>query len=84
MTWDETSPQPRSKSRDITNLDLYEDGIVGSEGSKSRRLELLSQLSLPEHLSTKSLLQMLNTFLTYDQYKQAVDQLNGRSTTQAE
>lgn len=84
VTWDETLPQPRSKSRDITNLDLYEDGIVGSEGSKSRRLELLSQLSLPEHLSTKSLLQMLNTFLTYDQYKQAVDQLNSRSTTQVE
>nr|WP_317413423.1 DUF4093 domain-containing protein [uncultured Solibaculum sp.] len=76
VTWDETTSQPPSEGRDITNLDLYEDGLIGSEGSKSRRLQLLSKLSLPEHLSTKSLLQMLNTFLTYDQYKQVVARLD--------
>ncbi|MCO7135968.1 DUF4093 domain-containing protein [[Clostridium] leptum] len=76
VTWDEIPYQRPKEGRDITNLDLYEDGITGTEGSKSRRLKLLSMLSLPEHLSTKSLLQMLNTFLTYKQYKEAIDQLD--------
>lgn len=76
VTWDEIPYQRPKEGRDITNLDLYEDGITGTEGSKSRRLKLLSMLSLPEHLSTKSLLQMLNTFLTYKQYKEAIAQLD--------
>ena len=44
----------------ITTADLYARGILGREGSREKRLELLKSLSLPEYLNTKELLRALN------------------------
>ncbi|MFR7951503.1 MAG: DUF4093 domain-containing protein, partial [Acutalibacteraceae bacterium] len=51
---------------------LYEDGLSGRPNSKALKKKLLSQLHLPEHLSSNALVQILNLFMTYDEYKQAV------------
>ena len=53
-----------SRSRSITNADLYARGLSGREGSAQRRRALLKRLELPEHLSTAALLEVLN--ILYD------------------
>lgn len=62
--------------RKITKLDLYEDGLSGKENSEQLRLKLLKHLQLPERLTANALLQVLNTFLTYEDYKNAVKEIN--------
>lgn len=68
-----------TKKREITKLDLYEDGLSGKPDSNALRLRLLKHLDLPERLTSNALVQILNTFLTYDEYKQAVEAIkNGQ------
>ena len=59
------------EKREITKLDLYEDGLSGRENSDELRKKLLSHLDLPERLTSNALVQILNTFLTYEEYKKA-------------
>lgn len=62
-------------TRKITHTDLYDDGFSGTADSKTNRAMLLRYFSLPERLSKNALLQVLNTFVTYDEYKAAVAQI---------
>lgn len=52
----------------ITNIDLYDAGLMGKDNSKEKRRKLMKALSLPERLSTSSLLKILNTFVTYEEF----------------
>ncbi len=61
------------KSRKITKNDLYEDEITGKKNSRQIKADLLKYLELPERISTNSLMQILNVFMTYDEYKRAVN-----------
>lgn len=61
--------------RQITHADLYDDGFSGTADSKANRAALLRYFALPERLSKNALLQVLNTFATYDEYKAAVAQI---------
>lgn len=63
-------------SEQITGADLYEDGFSGTDGAQERKKALLRYFSLPERLSKNSLLKVLNTFVTLDEYKQAVKAVN--------
>ena len=63
--------------REITKLDLYEDGLSGRENSDALRKKLLKHLDLPERLTSNALVQILNTFLTYEEYKKAVEEIKG-------
>ena len=45
---------------EISKADLYALGLVGREGSHEKRKLLQRQLGLPEHLSSNSLLRILN------------------------
>ena len=58
----------REERRLITNLDLYEAGLVGKDNSKEKRIRLMKALALPERLSTSSLIKILNTFVTYEEF----------------
>ncbi|MDR1629568.1 MAG: DUF4093 domain-containing protein [Oscillospiraceae bacterium] len=71
----ETSEQPR---RMITNADLYAFGFSGTKNAKERRLRLLQALSLPARLSTGALLKTLNTFLSYEEFLEAAQEISGR------
>ena len=64
-----------TEKREITKLDLYEDGISGRADSDALRKKLLFHLQLPERLTSNALVQILNTFLTYDEYKKAVEEI---------
>ena len=60
----------------ITNIDLYEWGLSGRENSKEKRKLLLRRLDLPERMSSSSMLKILNTFVTYEEFENTVKELN--------
>ena len=64
-----------SDRRLITNIDLYEWGLIGRESSREKRVKLLKSLALPERMSTSSLIKILNTFVTYDELEQKIKEL---------
>ncbi|MBQ7117934.1 MAG: DUF4093 domain-containing protein [Clostridia bacterium] len=65
----------RTEKRHITNIDLYEYGLTGRENSSEKRKLLLKKLALPERLSTSSLIKILNTFLTYEEFIETLKEL---------
>ena len=69
---EEMSSQPR---RQITRSDLFTAQLTGCAGSQERRKKLLHQLDLPEHLSTKALLQVLNQLMSYEEYTKVIQTL---------
>ncbi len=69
----------QSTRKEITKIDLYEDGLSGGPDSNNLRKKLLKHLDLPERLTSNALVQILNTFLTFEEYKQAVKEItNGK------
>lgn len=59
----------------ITKIDLYDDGFFGKENCAEKRKILLKKVSLPSNLSTNALVQMLNVFMTRDEYKNIVKEI---------
>ncbi len=59
----------------ITNIDLYEYGLSGKENSSEKRKLILKRLALPERLSTSSLVKLLNTFVTYEEFIETVKEI---------
>ncbi len=56
----------------ISLADLMDDGLCGGSGSSALRKALLKQLGLPERLSTKSLLEVLNRLYEPEEYRAAL------------
>ena len=65
-----------TQCRQVTVTDLFEDGLTGSDNSRERKQKLLKSLSLPSKMSNSQLLKLINTFMTYDDYKKAVNELS--------
>lgn len=65
--------EKKSEAQKITNYHLYEDGFTGGKNSKSRRAQLLKKLDFPERISTSALLQLMNAFMTFEEYKSVVN-----------
>lgn len=53
--------------RSITYTDLYEWGLSGAADCAQRRREFLKKLDLPQRLSKKALLDVLNTLYSYEE-----------------
>lgn len=51
----------------ITVADLYSAGLTGKPDSREKRRVLLQELSLPEHLSTKALAEVLSKRMTKEE-----------------
>ena len=62
-------------SRPITKADLFVDGFSGGTDAVSKKRKLLSELDLPLTLSTNRLLEAINVFITYDQYRDIVKKI---------
>ncbi len=60
-------------SRKITKTDLYVMGLSGGENSSDKREKLLGKLELPTNLSTNAMLDVLNTLMTYDEFREVTD-----------
>ena len=65
----------KTERREITKLDLFEDGLSGKPDSDALRKKLLKHLDLPERLTSNALVQILNTFLTFEEYKKAIEEI---------
>lgn len=52
----------------LTTADLFAAGLTGAENCAERRRELLKRLSLPPRLSNRSMLLLLNTLLTREEF----------------
>ncbi len=61
--------------REVTKTDLFEDGLNGAANSAQKRQRLLKALDLPAHLSTNAMLKIINSYMTYEDYKQAVKEI---------
>ena len=62
-----------SNERLITRMDFYRDGLAGGPNSKAKRLALQSALGLPERMTGKQLLRIINMMVSYDEYRALVD-----------
>ncbi len=65
----------KTENREITRTDFFEDGVSGRDNSSEIRKSLAKELDLPERISASSLLKIINTYLTYDEYKNAVNRV---------
>ena len=64
------------KTQPVTKTDLFLDGLSGGKDSAEKRARLLKQLDLPEHLSSNSMLKLINSFMDFDDYKREIQKLN--------
>lgn len=55
-------------SRKITKADFFELGLSGGKNSAEYRRKLLKSYNLPERLSANSLIDILNSITTYDEF----------------
>lgn len=65
----------KSRRDEITRIMLYDDMLMGREGSEAKRKKLLKKLSLPEMLSVTCLLEVLNSMYSLDEYKNALKEI---------
>jgi hypothetical protein len=65
----------KSDERKITPTDLFEAGLSGGENSAERRMALCELCELPQDLTAKALLEMLNLFYTFDEYKNLIEKI---------
>ena len=59
----------------ITSMDFYRDGYSGCPDSKTRRLRLQELMGLPERMTGKQLLQVINLLSDMDEYKRLTRQI---------
>lgn len=57
--------EPKQK---ITKVDFLEAGLTGGVNSSQRRAALVKELNLPEHLTTNSLITVLNALISYEEF----------------
>ena len=65
------------RSREITKLDFFEDGLSGGDNSAARRDALSAIASLPSGMSAKALLEAMNILYGYDEYKEMLKKIEG-------
>ncbi len=65
--------------RKITKTDLYLAGLSGGDNSAQKRQVLLRELSLPEHLPVNSLVGVLNSIMSYDEFQKLLDKIFEKS-----
>ncbi len=62
-------------AREITHTDFFEDGISGEKNSSFMRKLLAKELGLPERISASALLKLINSYMTYDEYKNVIQKV---------
>ena len=61
--------------RPITKMDFFDFGLTGGTNSGEKRALLLKKLNLPEHLTTNSLVTILNAILSYEEFSEVCAEL---------
>lgn len=68
VLFENTVSDGRKSDECISNLDLYNLGLIGVSDSKRKRQELLKTMDLPSHISTNALLELLNRVMTKKEF----------------
>lgn len=76
----ETGDAPHER-REVTKTDLYEDGLSGGQDSARKRRRLLRALDFPERMSANAMLKLINTCMTYAEYKATVRAISEEEET---
>lgn len=63
-----TQPDRTAAPSPITRADFYRCGLSGGENSAALRLRLLRHLSLPERMTSKALLGVINDYMTAGEF----------------
>lgn len=63
-------------SQSVTKTDFFLDGISGGAQSSYVRKELAKSLGLPERISASALLKVINSYMTYDDYKESIEKIH--------
>ena len=71
--FEETAVQ---KSRTITTADLFDAGLSGKDNSAEKRRKLLISMGLPARLTGKNLLQVLNSFISYEDFLKKTEEIS--------
>lgn len=61
--------------RKITKMDLFAAGLSGRNDSAQNRKALIKHLGLPEHITTNSLIDVLNCMMDYEEYIKIISKL---------
>lgn len=69
------SENSKKEGREITHTDFFEDGISGGENSSTIRKAFAKNLGLPEMISSSALLKIINSYMTYDEYKETAQKM---------
>lgn len=69
----------KAETNPVTREQLFDDGFIGMPNSSELRKKLIKELSLPERLTTNSLLDVLNSLIGYEEYKKAVNKIKEQS-----
>lgn len=67
-----------AKKNFIDKIRLYDDGFIGGEDSAFKRRALLSELNLPCALSVNSMIEVLNTMYTSEEYEIALKKIQDK------
>jgi ribonuclease M5 len=67
--------EEKKAERKINKTDLYIMGLSGGPNSALKRKELLKKLSLPEHLAANSLVEVLNSMMSYNEFCSLIDKI---------
>ena len=70
ISFDDDGNEQSVKREPITRADLYEAGLTGMPDSSDRRRRLFKDLGLPERLSTTGMLEVLNTMMTPEEFRE--------------
>lgn len=65
-------PEKFENGRKLTPSDLFSDSVTGLPNSADLRKRLLKNLGLPEHLSANQMIKFINSYLSYDEYAEAL------------
>ena len=60
----------------ITKIDLFEAGLTGGQNSAEKRKEVLKKLDMPQLLTTNSMLEILNTMMSREEFMSFAAEIN--------
>lgn len=72
--------ESKERQREITKTDMFVFGFSGCQEAKAKRQEFLKHLDLPETLSPNAMLDILNTFYSFDEFREEVEKWQTQGT----
>lgn len=68
-----SSGESKERKREITKTDMFLFGFSGCSEAKTKRQGFLKYLDLPESLSPNAMLDILNTFYSFNEFREEVE-----------